>query len=117
MSATFMPARTSAISKMRRASPARSRTGSSEKREELIFATGRSGAGKTGFLGARSQPARAAVASSRRLIDVFDIDLFPRNPLRQCRRHERIERAVEHVRWRGRGDPGAQILDQLIGLK
>src|SRR5207253_1807103 len=118
MSATFIPGRTSAISKMRRASPARSRIGSSEKRDAMILATGRSGSGKTGFLGARWQPARVVAAISRaRLVDVFDIDLFPRYPLRQRRRHERIERPVEHVGRRRRGHPGAQVLDQLIGLE
>jgi hypothetical protein len=57
----------------------------------------RSGAGKTGFTGARWQAASTAASSSARLVDVFDIDLFPRNPLRKRRRHERIERTVEHI--------------------
>jgi len=61
-------------------------------------------------------PFRGKVASQRSIV-VFHRHLFAGHALRQGRRHERIERPVEHIGRIGTDNTGAQVLDLLIGLQ
>ena len=116
----------------RRPRCSRSRASSFDQRAETIGATGRSAAGKRVRL-ARSAlaqrgcaPSHAAsserreqrqAAARRASIDILHLDLLAGHALRQRRRHEGIESPSSTSRRRGRGDAGAQILHQLIGLE
>src|SRR6266542_5667 len=52
-----------------------------------------------------------------KLLDILDLDGFAGHALRQSRGHEPVQIAVEHVARGGRGDSGAQVFDQLVGLQ
>src|SRR5690349_20800606 len=126
MSATDMPGWTCAAATTASNSPTRSRTSSVEKASDTIGATSRPEGGK---LSAASPSARQAASASARqqnasvpparriLVDVFHVDLLARHPLARSSGHEAVEIAVEHVARRRRGDPGTQVLDQLIRLQ
>src|SRR5687767_12302885 len=125
MSATDMPALIPAKAITSSASPSRSRASSVEKRSDTIGATGRSASGKRGACGSARHAASStanSISTGRAaraciLVDVLDIDLLARHALRQGGGHEAVEVAVENVTRRGRDHPGAQILDQLVGLE
>ena len=53
----------------------------------------------------------------RLLLHIFDLDLLAGHALRQGGGHEAVEVAVEDIAGGGGSDPGAQVLDQLIGLE
>src|SRR6476469_10688693 len=115
-----MPRLTPARRMTSSASPSRSRASSVEKVLLTVGATARLAFGNCGSLGLARQPgsdrtntaARAAV-----LVHILDLDGFARHPLRQGRRHEAVEVAVERIARAGRGDPRAQVLHQLIRLQ
>ena len=50
-------------------------------------------------------------------VDILDLHLAAADLLRQRGLHEGIEIAIKHIAWCPRRDPGAQVLDQLIGLQ
>src|SRR4029453_528880 len=106
MSATDMPGLMPAKAMTSSASPRRSRASSVEKMSETIGATGRSASGKVGPCGSarhdastasRSRTGTVAARTGNTLVDVLDIDLLARHPLRQGGGHEAVEVAVEHV--------------------
>src|SRR5688572_21109938 len=112
-----MPGLTPASATTRLNSPWRSRASSVEKESPTIGATGRCALGKLFSLAGCRHDASASKARMTSLVDILDLDLFARHALRQGRRHEAVEVAVEHVSGRGRSHPGAQVLHQLVGLQ
>src|SRR6185369_17803884 len=100
------------------ASPKRSRASSVEKESPTIGATGRWALGNCGSDGVARHAVRAsAAARAAALLHILDLDRLAGHALRQRRGHEPVEIAVQHVAWGRRSHPGAQVLDQLIGLE
>src|SRR3990170_3373827 len=141
-----MPGLTPARRMTSSASPTRSRASSVEKLSPTIGERSRWAAGNGDLEASCRHPARATTANramsgpelpprqfrmpmngsrlsprqprmSFILFDILDLDPLAGDALRQSRGHEPVEIAVEHVERRGRGHAGAQILDQLVGLK
>src|SRR5687768_12793410 len=117
MSATLMPGLMPAKAITASASPSRSRASSVEKLSPTIGATSRLAAGKSDLGAACSHAASRPAARTASLVDILDLDSLPGHSLGQGRGHEAVEFAVEHVRWRRRRYPGAQILHQLVRLQ
>src|SRR5689334_12487917 len=100
------------------ASPTRSRASSVENASLTIGAMSRCAEGKRGCVGCARHAARPTIrASATALFDILNLDGFAGNALGKSRGHEAVEVAVEHVVRRGRGDAGAQVFDELVGLK
>src|SRR4051812_32267521 len=115
-----MPGFTPASRMTSSASPRRSRASSVEKTSLTVGATGRLAFGKCGSLGFARQPPsdrRMRAASAAALVDILDLDGLASDALGQCRGHEAVEVAIEHVRRRGRRDAGPQVLHKLIRLQ
>src|SRR3954462_5782139 len=115
-----MPGFTAASSITSSASPSRSRASSVEKVSPTIGATSRFARGNCGSDGCAWHPASAAAlttATQANLFNVFDLDGLAGDPLREGGGHEAVKVAIEHVARAGRGYPGAQVFDQLVGLQ
>src|SRR4029078_2387355 len=98
-------------------SPRRSRASSVEKASLTIGATSRWALGNCGCRGCSRQESSRKAARAAALFHILAFDRLPRHALRQGRGHEAIEIAIEDVAGRGRGDPCAKVLHELIGLQ
>src|SRR5690242_8005448 len=101
------------------ASPSRSRASSVENAPPTVGATSRWALGNRGSVGCALQAvsARTAAAAAPSLVDILYLDRLARHPLRQRRRHEAVEIAIEHIARRGGRNARPQILHQLVRLE